>query len=176
MKYLSKVDYENADPAAKEIFDMLKKKIGRVPNVYASMANSPTALKALLSFKQALSGGVLSAQEAEAVSLVCAEVNQCDYCLAAHTAIAKMAGIPAEDAKELRKGRSSDAKIDVLVKLAGEIVRTQGHPSEEKLKAFYKAGYNDAALAEVIANVAFNIFTNYFNHIADPEIDFPRVD
>ena len=176
MNVLSKVDYDSVSPAAKEILNGLKKKNGKVHNIYASMANSPAALKALLSFKQALSGGVLSDKEAEVISLVCAEVNQCGYCLAAHTAIAKMAGISAEEAKEFRNGNSQDVKTDALAKLVQEIVITQGRPCEEKLKTFYGAGYDDAALTEVIANVALNIYTNYFNHIADPEIDFPKVD
>ncbi len=138
MYSLEPIQYDNAHPAVKEIFDQLKKKAGRVPNIYAAMAHSPASLKALLSFKGALDSGKLSPKEKEAVSLVIGEVNQCDYCLAAHTAIAKMVGIPAQEALSLRQAQSNDPKLQVLVGLAKEIVSTQGRPDPAVVEAFFR--------------------------------------
>lgn len=174
MSYLSHVKYEDAGSEGKEIFDALKKKMGRVPNIFSAMVHSPAALKALLASKQALHDGVLSEKEAEVIALVVGEENGCDYCVAAHTAIAKMAGFSAEEAKGFRNAQSDDPKLKVLAKLAQNIASTRGRPDEEVLKEFYSAGYADAALAEVIAHVSVSIFTNYFNHIAKTEIDFPK--
>ncbi|HSV42985.1 MAG TPA: carboxymuconolactone decarboxylase family protein [Candidatus Bathyarchaeia archaeon] len=174
MYSLEPIQYDKADSNVKEIFDQFKKKMGRVPNIYAVMAHSLASLKGLLSLKGALDSGKLSKKEAEAISLVVGEVNQCEYCLAAHTAIAKMVGIPAPEALLLRQAQSNDPKLQALVGLAKEIVSTQGRPDPAVVEAFFSAGYDQEALVEVIANVALNIFTNYFNHIAEPKVDFPK--
>ncbi len=169
---INPLKYEEAG-AAREIFDEIKKKAGRVPNIYAAMAHSPAALKSFLSYKEALSGGELTAQEGEAIALVVGQANDCDYCLAAHTAIARMAGIDADEALQLRQGVSPDAKRSALVQLAREIVVSKGRPKKEVIQAFHAAGYGEAALVEVISHVAANIFTNYFNHISEVAVDFP---
>lgn len=176
MNYLPTVDYDHANADQKEILDMLKGKFGKVFNIFGAMANSPAALNALLSAQEQLSKGVLSQKETEAIALVVGQTNECAYCLAAHTAIAQMAGLSAEETKSLRQAQSADPQLDALVKFVKEILHSQGHPSAEAVKAFFGAGYDKAALVDVIANVALNFFTNYFNHIAETEIDFPSID
>jgi alkylhydroperoxidase family enzyme len=37
-----------------------------------------------------------------------------------------------------------------------------------------KAGYSEAAIAEIIAHVGLNIFTNYFNIATSVVVDFPQ--
>ncbi|MFC1754670.1 carboxymuconolactone decarboxylase family protein [Thermoproteota archaeon] len=165
---------DQAPEEAKEIFESITKKVGRMPNIYAGVANSPSTLKAFLEFRANQSkGGRFSQKEAEAISLAIGQENQCTYCLAAHTVLGKMAGFSEEDTIELRKAQSDDPKLSALAKLSKEIVATKGRPSQEVIDAFFKAGYDQAALVELIGHVSANIFTNYFNHIADTPIDFP---
>jgi AhpD family alkylhydroperoxidase len=173
MSRLEAIRYEEASPEAQELLDGIKKKVLRIPNIYATIAHSPVALKAFLEHTAALKSGAFDAQETEAIALSIAQVNHCGYCLAAHTAMAKMAGLSEEDTWALRSGTSRDAKLKAVTGLAKDVVETQGHPSREKLDAFFAAGYNQAALVELIALVALNIFTNYFNHIAGTTVDFP---
>jgi uncharacterized peroxidase-related enzyme len=173
MASMKPVEYDKASDAVKPLLDAVKKKAGRVPNIYAALANSPAALKGLLSFGEALNTGAFSSKEKEAVALSIAQENDCRYCLAAHTAIAKMAGFSEEETIQLRKARSEDAKLKALAGLAREIVRTKGRPAEKYIADFYAAGYKEPDLAELIAHVALNIFTNYFNAVADPAVDFP---
>ncbi|MEW5895729.1 MAG: carboxymuconolactone decarboxylase family protein [Candidatus Omnitrophota bacterium] len=175
MKHLNVLSYEQADPETQTILKKIKEQLGRVPNIYGALAHSSHALGALLSFKKALTGGVLNEKEAEAIALVVAGDNSCEYCVAAHTAIAKMAGIPPDVSRGLVKGESNEPKTAALIKLAGEISSKRGRPSDEAIDNFYRAGYGDAALAEVVAHVALNLYTNYFNHISEPKIDFPKV-
>lgn len=169
------VKYENATPEQKEVFDQIKKKLGRIPNIYAGVGNSPVMLKALMDLGGTLKGGVLNAKEIEAIALIAAEVNDCYYCAAAHTAIAKMAGVSDPEILRFRAADSEDKKVKALAALTAEIVKTDGRPSDAKLDAFFAAGYDTRALVEVIGFVALNIFTNYFNHIADTPVDFPEV-
>jgi uncharacterized peroxidase-related enzyme len=174
MPKIKPVSLESASPEQKKIFEGIKAKLGKVPNVYATVAHSPAAITALLENGENLKKGVLTAKEIEAIALAVGQANGCDYCVAAHTAISKMQGVAVEETLEFREGKSRDAKINALLRLAVEIVRTQGSPSSGAIEAFRKAGYSDAALVEVIAWVAHNTFTNYFNHTIETESDFPK--
>jgi len=163
---------EQAHPDVQPIFDGMKQKMGMVPNIYATLANSPAALKANLAFGDALKAGSLSMKEVETVALSVSQINNCTYCLAAHTAVGKMAGFTEEETIAVRTGEIADAKIKALSDLAKEIT-TKGYPTEATLNAFYNAGYSKATLIEVIGLVALNTFNNYFNHIAETPVDFP---
>ena len=86
------------------IFDSLKKAIGFVPNLYATYAYSDNALKNYLDFANAKTS--LKAKEKEVVNLAVSEVNQCEYCLSAHTAIGKMNGFTDDQILDLRAGQA----------------------------------------------------------------------
>jgi uncharacterized peroxidase-related enzyme len=174
MPKIKPVSLGSADPDQKKILEGIKSKMGKVPNIYATVAHSPAALTALLENGKNLNKGVLSPKEVEAIALVVGQANGCDYCVAAHTAISKMQGIAVEETLDFRQGQSKDAKLNALLKLAVEIVKTCGRPSSAVIDGFRKVGYSDAALVEVIAWVTHNIFTNYFNHIAETASDFPK--
>ena len=102
------------------IFDHLEKAVGFVPNLFATYAHSENALKNYLDFSNAKTS--LKAKEKEVVNLAVSQVNNCDYCLAAHTAIGKMNGFTEPQILELRAGKASfDAKLNALAKLANLI-------------------------------------------------------
>ncbi len=174
MNSLNVLTTENASSESVEIFEALKNKFGSLPNIYAVAGNSPIALKALLDFADTLSSGEFSASEIEAIALVVAEENGCNYCLAAHTTVGKMAGLSEDETLAIRSGKSSDTKLNALVALAKEVVVSDGWPNKELVEQFFTAGYNKAALVELIGFVAANIFRNYLNHIADTPVDFPE--
>ena len=174
MNKLKVLKSEQASPKARELFEVMTKKYGKVPNLYAVSANSPSALKAVLDFGDTLSAGEFSAKEAEAVALVVAQVNDCQYCLAAHTAAGKMMGFSEDETLSIRSGSSGDSKLAALVALAKEITVTRGWPAQELVDEFFAAGFSEAALVELIGLVSLNVFKNYLNHIADAPIDFPK--
>jgi len=155
------------------IFDGMKQKLGMIPNIYATLANSPAALKANLALGDTLKAGSLSMKEVETVALSVSQINNCAYCLAAHTAVGKMAGFTEEETIAIRTGEITDTKIKALSDLTKEITNSKGYPTEATLNAFYNAGYSKATLIEVIGLVALNTFNNYFNHIAETPVDFP---
>ncbi len=174
MPVINPVTLESADPHQKKLLEGLKAKLGRTPAIYATMAQSPTTLEAALIYNQNLKKGSLSEREIEAIALAVGQANSCDYCVAAHTAIGKMAGLSVEETLECRRGQVKDPKMNALVKLAIEIVETRGLPSAKTVADFRAAGYTDGALVEVIAWTTYDIFTNYFNHIAETVSDFPK--
>lgn len=173
MSKLKTLTREQASAESQAIFDQLKEKVGKVPNVYATIGNSSKALGGLLGLADQLSQGEFDGKETEAVALAVAEANNCDYCLAAHTTVGKMQGLSETETVEIRTGEIKDEQLKALTDLAKEITVSRGKPEAATVEKFYGAGYNSAALAELITLVAVNTITNYTNHIAGTEIDFP---
>jgi len=162
-----------ANVTSKEIFDGMKDQMGMVPNVYAAIGNSGPALKATMAIQQSLAEGEFDGKEQEVIALSVAEANKCNYCLSAHTAAGKMKGLSEDETVEIRNGEIGDSKMKALSDLAKAITDTRGNPEQKLFDAFFDAGYNQAALSELIVLVALNTITNYTNHIAQTEIDFP---
>ncbi len=176
MSRIPQMNPESATGKAKELLDAVKSKLGLVPNMTRAMANSPAVLDGYLSLSGALSKGKLSAKVREQIALAVGEANGCDYCLAAHSAIGKMVGLTSEQILDSRRGTAVDPKAEAVMKFARRVVDERGRVSDVDLVTARAAGLDDAALAEVVANVALNLFTNYFNHVAETDIDFPKVE
>lgn len=164
---------EEVSPAAQEILDGVNKKIGMIPNIYATIGNSANALGSYLAFQGAQAQGTFNAKEREAVALAVAQVNGCSYCQAAHTAIGKMSGLSEEETLDLRAGNSSDLRLNSLVKLAQDITQNHGRPSADNVEEFFTQGFDNAALIDLVLLVADNTVTNYVNNITGIAIDFP---
>ena len=175
MSRIEPLTVESASPQAAEILTAIKGKIGMVPNIYASMAHSPAALSAALAFGEAMGKSTLSAGVKEQLALAIAGVNNCDYCASAHTAIGKGAGLSESELATSISGSSSDPKTHAILTLAKSIVTNRGNITDNELSEVRNAGVSEAEIVEVVAAVAINTFTNYFNHIAATEIDFPVV-
>jgi uncharacterized peroxidase-related enzyme len=165
--------YADASPEAQRMFDQIKASMGRVPKLFAAQSYSPRALRAKLALDGELGKGVFSGLPKEVIALAVAQVNGCDYCLAAHTAISKMRGVPDAEILNFRRGTSADEKLAALAALAHEITESRGHPSWQTVERFFAVGYDRAALVELIGLVAANVWNNYAYHIAQPPMDFP---
>jgi len=164
----------NAPPASvAPQFAAVKGKLGMVPNLVATLGQSPVALNAYLGLAETVGAGLLSAPDRERVALTVAEANACDYCLAAHSLIGKGAGLTPDEIDAARKGEAADPRGLALVRLARAIVADHGKLSDGDLHAARAGGLNDGEILEVLANVVLNILTNYANHIAETTIDFP---
>lgn len=174
MPRLKALDPKTATGPAKELMDTVKANMGKVPNILRTMANSPAALNAYLGFSGALKDGALSPELRECIALAVAQKNDCDYCLAAHTALGKMAGLGADEMINCRKGESTDARTAAAIRFALRTMETNGFVEEGDMAAVREAGFSDGDVAEIVAVVSLNIFTNLFNHVADTKIDFPK--
>jgi uncharacterized peroxidase-related enzyme len=154
----------------------VKSKLGLVPNMTRAMANAPAVLDGYLQLSGALNKGTLPAKVREQIALAISQANGCDYCLAAHSAIGKMVGLTAEQIRDSRLGTAVDPKADALIRFARAVVETRGRVSTADLDDVREAGFDDGAIAEVVAHVALNVFTNYFNELAETDIDFPKAE
>lgn len=173
MTRLQPVDRTTADAGTTALLDTVQKQMGGVPNLISSMAASRSVAEAYLGFSRALAGGALTARVREQIALVVAETNRCDYCLAAHTTLGKSAGLTEAETRDARRAEPADTKEKAAVTFARQIVEDRGMISDDDLQSVRDAGYSDGEIGEITANVALNLFTNYFNHVAGTEIDFP---
>lgn len=175
MPRIQPVNPKTDDPITAKLLDSVQKEMGAVPNIVATMANSPAVAKAYLGFSQALSTGTLSPRLREQIALTVGEENSCNYCLAAHTALGKGAGLSKEEMINARRAISGDEKERVALSFAKKVVVNRGNVGDADVNQVRSAGYTDGEIGEIVANIALNIFTNYFNHIAGTELDFPSV-
>jgi uncharacterized peroxidase-related enzyme len=175
MSRLQTIDHTTATGKAKELLDGVKAKLGIVPNMTRVMVNSPAVLEGYLSFNGALAGGHLDPKIREQIALIIAQENHCNYCLSAHTAIGKMVGLSQDQTVASRAGDGGSAKATAALKFAKKVLDTKGEITESDLAEVRAAGLNDGDAAEIIAHVALNVFTNYFNVATEVEVDFPKV-
>ncbi len=165
----------NANPKTRELLAAVEKNMGMVPNMIATMGQSPAVVQAYLRFNQTLAGGSLPVALRQRISLAVSEVDQCDYCLSAHTFLGAKAGLNESDILDARHGTATDEKTNAALVFARKIVEDRGHLNDEDVEEVRRAGYTDGEIAEIVANVALTTFTNYFNQVAGTEVDFPRV-
>ncbi len=154
------------------IFDNLQNSLGFVPNLYATFAYSDTALGDYLNFQNRKS--TLRAKEREVINLVVSQVNDCSYCLAAHTALGKMNGFTDEQILEIRSGSASfDAKIDALVKFTQDTTINRGKPNASSVEALFAAGYTEANLVDILIVIGDKIVSNFLHGVTQIPVDFP---
>ncbi len=176
MSRLNLIDSQQAEGKQKELLDSVQKRLGMTPNLVRVFANSPAVLEGYLGLKDGLSGGTLGAKLSEEIALTVAEINGCEYCLAAHSTVGKMLGLNRDEILDARQGTSSDGRVHAALNFAQSVVEKRGWVSDEDLENVRSAGYDDGEISEIVAHVVLNIFRNYFNHIAETPIDFPKAD
>ena len=175
MSRFKAISPESAAGRARDLLDAVNTRLGMVPNMMRAMANAPAVLDGYLSLSEALEKGKLSPRTREQLALAVSQANQCDYCVAAHSAIGRTFGLTADQVRDSRLGTAVDSRTDALIRLACKLVDFRGKVTDRDLAAVRAAGFDDGVLAEVVAHVALNIFTNYLNHIAGTDLDFPKV-
>jgi uncharacterized peroxidase-related enzyme len=176
MPRINPVTNDQTDASTQATLAAVKGKIGMVPNLFSTFAQAPAVLNANLAFSDALATGRLTAAQREIVALATAQINECHYCLSAHTLLGKGAGLSPAQIAGARGGKADNAFDNALAMLAANIVQTRGQISNDDLASARAAGLDDGHIVEVIGNVAHNILTNYTNNVAQTDIDFPVVE
>jgi len=169
------VDPQSATGEKKEILSQIHKTFGATPNMFKTIGNSTAALKMMWAGFGALGGGKLGAKLGEQIAVAVANANRCEYCLAAHTALGQGAGLTAETMAQAQAGKSSDPRTQAALTFAVKLVKEKAHVSEADIASLKSAGFDNEEVAELLAHVALNIFTNYTNVAFEVPVDFPRV-
>jgi uncharacterized peroxidase-related enzyme len=174
MPRIPSVHLATASEKVRPLFEGLKKKLGTVPNLFATIGQSPEALQALLGATEALGHGALSGREVEQVNLLTSELNGCAYCISAHGALGKLAGLSPDDIEAARAGRGANTREQAILALVQRVVRTGGAGAGTDLTRAREAGLSDAEVIEVLAHIALKTFTNAVGILAQTDIDFPK--
>ena len=175
MSRLPALDPQTATGKARQLLQSVEKKLGFAPNIMRTMANSPAVLQGYLGFSGALSQGTFSPRFREQIALAVSEWNDCQYCLAAHAALGRMAGLSEEAIADSRRGQSPDSKEQAGLAFVRQVVSNRGWVTDDEVAKLRRQGYSDGDIAELMANIGLTLFTNYFNHVAHTAVDFPAV-
>lgn len=179
MATLEKVTFEvptrdQVSPRNQAIFDQMRRAFGMVPNLYATFALNETALEDYFAFQNRKA--TLSAKEREIINLVVSQVNDCNYCVPAHTAVGKMHGFTDEQILEIRKAQISfDSKFDALAKFVFETATKKGRPSEKTADALFEAGYTKSNVVDIMIIIGDKVISNYLHNFTQIPVDWPEV-
>lgn len=176
MSRINVVDIENASKEQAELFSAISTQMGMVPNFLKVFANSPAALRSFLGLHLIASEGSLDERTRERIALALAEKNACQYCVSAHTAIGRKAGLEGAEIEASRAGTSQDAKAAIAVKFARSLSENKGEVTTAELLEVRNAGYSESDIVEIITHVGMNLLTNILAKSSRVEIDFPKVE
>lgn len=169
------VDPKVATGETRRLLDAVQSQLGVTPNFIRLLANAPKALEGFLGLYGAAAGFSLDKATQERIALAVAEGNRCEYCVSAHTAIGRHAGLSNGEMLLNRQGTSGDAKAAATVAFAQALNANVGAVTDAELASARAAGLTDAEIVETIATVALNIYTNLLGKAAAIDIDFPKV-
>lgn len=176
MSRIDPIKRDTATQPQQDLLDAVQNKLGMVPNFLAVLAQSPDALKAFMGLHHVADAGILDGQTKERIALVVAQDNACQYCVSAHSAIGRKAGLSNEEIAANRNGTSHDDRAAAALRFAQAVNTHKGEMTEAEFQAIRAAGYSDAEIVELIVHVGMNILTNLIGKVSDVEIDFPKVD
>ncbi|NIR44231.1 MAG: carboxymuconolactone decarboxylase family protein [Gemmatimonadetes bacterium] len=163
---------DSAPADSKELLEDAKDQFGFVPNLLGELAAAPTALRAYMTLNGFLEETSFSPVEQQLIITAVSVANSCEYCVAAHSAGLKQAGLPDEEIDAVREGRSlSDSKLEALRQFVARVVENRGFIEESDLQDFVDAGYSRDQFYEVLVGVAMKTLSNYTNHIAETPLD-----
>jgi uncharacterized peroxidase-related enzyme len=175
MPRISPVTANDTDTATAETLAAVQDKLGMLPNLFSTLAQSPAALNGYLQLSEAMTGGRLSARQRELIAIAVAQENACEYCLSAHIAIGQGVGLNQDAIDQARKGSSDNPINDAIINFALRVVQARGGVSDADVEEIRNACDDDGVILEIVANVVLNILTNYVNRVAGTEVDFPHV-
>ena len=169
------VDRAAATGPVRTVFDQIHGAFGATPNMFRAVANSPAALQSMWAAFGALGSGVIGTALGEQIAVAVANRNACDYCLAAHTALGRKAGVSGDDLAAAQSGESADPRTAAVLRFALKLVNERGQVDATDVQALRDHGWSDEHIVEIVGHVALNLFTNYVNVALAVPVDFPGV-
>ncbi|PAJ72075.1 carboxymuconolactone decarboxylase [Pseudoalteromonas sp. NBT06-2] len=175
MANINTVEISGASAEQKKLFDDIKGAFGVVPNMFKTIGHSAAALESMWTSFGALGKGLISPALGEQIAVLVADINRCEYCLSAHTALGQKTCVSEEKMALAQRGKSDDLKTQSALTFAKKLITKHGKIEKNDIELVRQAGFSDSEISEILAHVALNIFTNYTNVAFDVEIDFPKV-
>jgi uncharacterized peroxidase-related enzyme len=168
---ITPTDAAASDESGRKALEEFEARFGPPSPFVLALAASPAALEGYTDLTKALSRGSLRARVREQIALLVAERNECSYCLAAHEKLAARVGLDDVAIEASRRASAADPKTDALLKLAAAVVDRRGAVTDAELERARAVGIGDGEIVEVVANVALNVFRNYFSLVAGSHVE-----
>jgi len=163
---------ESAPEGSKEILHGVEQTYSFIPNLMATLAQSPAAVEAYVTLSEIFDKSDFTATERQIVLMTNNRLNNCTYCMAAHTTISGMQGISVDVIEALRSGsKLEDAKLEALRQFTILTVKNRGFVEPADVDAFIAAGYGERNILEVILGTSLKVLSNYTNHVAQTPLD-----
>lgn len=163
---------ETAPEASRPAMTGTRQKYGFVPNLIGVLAESPAAVQAYTGIAAALDQSVLSPIEQQVVALTVSTLNECGYCVGAHSTVATMVRMPEAILAELRDRQDlSDQKLNALRRLVVSVLQHRGKVPQSDLDRFTAAGYTERHLLDSLTLISMKTLSNYANHVAKTPLD-----
>ena len=162
---------DSAPEGSKEILEGAQKQLGFLPNLYANLAEAPQTLKAYMQLSDLMENSSFSAEEQQIIFLTASVENGCEFCVAAHSVIAKkMVGVAEDIVNAIRDRDDTDSdKINALIRFTQGVIQDRGWVDEKAVKTFLEDGFTKQQVLEVVLGVAMKTISNYTNHITGTE-------
>jgi uncharacterized peroxidase-related enzyme len=163
----------HAPETSRPVLESIQKSFGFIPNLMAVFANNPAVLQGYLALDAIYEKGSFNPRERQLILLAASVENNCNYCTAAHSTIAKGAlNTPAEVVAAIRNNIPiPDKKLNALVTLVKELVRERGYAKDETIENFIAAGYRKEQVMELLLGIALKTISNYLDHISPTPVD-----
>lgn len=163
---------ETAPEPTRQTLAEARRRLGFVPNLYANLAESPEALEGYITLSAIFAKTAFTPGEQQVVLLAASAENGCDFCVAAHSALAKSVKVPATAVSAIRDGQAlPDRKLDALAAFTRSVVRSRGNPGDPALERFLSAGFEQRHVLDVLLGVAMKTLSNYANHIMRTQLN-----
>ncbi len=163
---------ESAPEGAKQSLEGLQKAFGMIPNLAATMANSPSLVNTFVAAQGQFGGENFTGGERQVLLLTNAVTNECSWAVAFHTTMALKQGIAAAEVDAIRDRRlPDDPRLAALSATTRQLIDNRGHLDEDAVDAFLAAGFDQAQLFEVVTGVAISTMANYAGNIANPHLE-----
>lgn len=165
-------DLDSAPEQSKPFLEASLKANGRIPGLHGVLAGSPGLLEAYQTLHKLFVDSSFNVDELTVVWQTINVEHECHYCVPAHTGIAHMMKVDQGLIDALRDGSPMPTpKLQALRDTTLAVVRKRGYLSDQEVAAFYKAGYEERQLLEIILGLSQKIISNYVNHIANTPVD-----
>ncbi|WP_315790240.1 carboxymuconolactone decarboxylase family protein [Fischerella sp. JS2] len=163
---------ETVPAASRAALCHVKETFGFIPNLEGICAEAPALLQGGMALWDLFSTTSFSPVEQQIVYLAANYENECHYCMAAHSGLAKMIGMSTKDIDAMRNGELlQDPKLQALRHFTQLLVQARGWVTDEEIETFMNAGYTKQQVLEVILGIAVKVIHNYTNHIAQTPLD-----
>jgi alkylhydroperoxidase family enzyme len=169
--------YKLTDPASatnqqRDIFAKSENRNGFVPNIVNAFSESPVLANSMLDLYAKFGDTSFDSIESHIVLQTINVLNECLYCVPAHSTMARKGGVDVSLDESLRSNQPiENPKHEALRKFTTHMVEQRGHVNTEEFEDFINAGYSRQAALDVVFLITVKTLTNYGNHITGTDLD-----